>query len=284
MLDWLVSIQMPEGAFQGGQVDSVPRVPVIFNTGQILLGLAAGAAEFGDPYLEPMRRAADWLVAAQDADGCWRKHASPFAMGGERTYDTHVAWGLFEAARVEPGRNFGEAGLANVRWALGHQTQNGWFEHCCLSDPTRPLTHTLGYTLRGVVEAFRFSQDQALLAAAKLTADSLTTAVQANGFIPGRLLPDWRPAVSWACLTGSVQISLCWMMLYEITGEHRYLAHARNVNRYVRTTLSMDGEPDMRGGVGGAFPIYGDYGQYSYLNWAAKFCADANMLEGQLTG
>src|SRR5262249_3862021 len=42
MLDWLVSIQLPEGGFQGGMIDQTPVVPVTFNTGQILLGLAAG--------------------------------------------------------------------------------------------------------------------------------------------------------------------------------------------------------------------------------------------------
>jgi hypothetical protein len=40
MLDWLVGIQLPGGGFQGGRIDSVPVVPVTFNTGQILLGLA----------------------------------------------------------------------------------------------------------------------------------------------------------------------------------------------------------------------------------------------------
>src|SRR3954470_16169285 len=38
MLDWLVSIQFPDGGFQGGMVGQTPRVPVTFNTGQILLG------------------------------------------------------------------------------------------------------------------------------------------------------------------------------------------------------------------------------------------------------
>ena len=32
MLDWLVSIQLPGGAFQGGKIDSTPVVPVTFNT------------------------------------------------------------------------------------------------------------------------------------------------------------------------------------------------------------------------------------------------------------
>ena len=50
MLDWLVSIQMPCGAFQGSTVDTSNVVPVTFNTGQILLGLAAGVAEFGGEY------------------------------------------------------------------------------------------------------------------------------------------------------------------------------------------------------------------------------------------
>ena len=48
MLDWFVAIQFPEGGFQGGRIDSTPRVPVTFNTGQVLLGLAAGAQQYGD--------------------------------------------------------------------------------------------------------------------------------------------------------------------------------------------------------------------------------------------
>ncbi|MFA6262632.1 MAG: hypothetical protein WC760_14300, partial [Bacteroidia bacterium] len=39
MADWLVGIQLPGGGFQGGKIDSVPVVPVTFNTGQILIGL-----------------------------------------------------------------------------------------------------------------------------------------------------------------------------------------------------------------------------------------------------
>jgi hypothetical protein len=31
----------------------------------------------------------------------------------------------------------------------------------------------------------------------------------------------------------------------------------------------------VRGGVPGSFPIWGGYGTYEYLNWAAKFLADA---------
>ena len=189
MLDWLVSIKFPDGGFQGGLIDSEPKVPVTFNTGQILLGLAGGVRAFGEAYREPMRRAADWLVKTQDPDGCWRRFPTPFAKPGEKAYETHVAWGLLEAARIEgsAGSRYGESALANVHWALDHQRPNGWFENCCLEDEVRPLTHTIGYVLRGLVEAYVFSKAPTLLEAARKTADGLLTAINANGFLPGRL-------------------------------------------------------------------------------------------------
>jgi glycosyltransferase involved in cell wall biosynthesis len=283
MLDWLVSIQLPCGGFQGGLIDSQPIVPVTFNTGQILLGLAAGVREFGDEkYHQALRRAADWLVAAQDPDGCWRRYPSPFAKSGDKAYDTHAAWGLLEAARLEPGRPYAEAALANVRWALGSQRDNGWFDDCCLSDSSRPFTHTLGYVLRGILEAYRFGHDQSLLEAARKTADGLLTATSKDGFLPGRLDSDWRGTVSWACLTGTAQIAICWLMLFEETGDVRYWQAACAGNRYVRRTMRFEGPSETRGGVKGAFPVHGEYGQYEYLNWAVKFFIDANLLEQEL--
>jgi len=115
MLDWLLTIQLPTGAFLGSTVGNAVMAPVAFNTGQILLGLAAGVSEFGPAYRPAMLAAADWLVNTQDTDGCWRKHATPFARPGVKTYDTHAAWGLFEAARLEPKAGYGEAALRNLR-------------------------------------------------------------------------------------------------------------------------------------------------------------------------
>lgn len=283
MLDWLVSVQLPGGAFQGGVIGATPTVPVVFNTGQILIGLARGVTEFGEAYREPMRRAADWLVQVQDTDGCWRKHASPFAKRGEKTYDVHVAWGLLEAARLEPRSPYAEAVMANVRWALSRQRENGWFEGCCLTDHAQPLTHTLGYALRGLVEAHRFSSDRALLGAARRTADGLLTAIQPNGFMPGRLDSLWRGTVRWACLTGTVQIAYCWLYLFQVTGEDRYREAALTANRFVRHTVRTEGPPEMRGGVRGSFPISGAYGRYEYLNWAGKFFVDALLFEREIT-
>ena len=283
MLDWCVAIQFAHGGFQGGKIDSTPRVPVTFNTGQILLGLAAGVAAYGAAYADAMHRAASWLRDTQDADGCWRRHPTPFARPGEKAYETHVAWGLFEADRVAPGHGYGDAGLRQVDWALSKQQPNGWFASNCLDNPALPLTHTIGYALRGVLEAQRFRARAGLLDAAMRTGDGIAGAVAADGYLPGRLGPDFQPAADYACLTGSAQNAHCLFLLYQLTGGQHYLDAGRRLNRYVRRSVSVHGPAHVRGGVKGSFPVDGDYGAWSYLNWAAKFCIDANLLELALT-
>lgn len=281
MADWLVGIQLPGGGFQGGRIDSKPVVPVTFNTGQILLGLAAAESQLGG-YADPMRKAADWLVETQDADGCWRRFPTPFAASGEKEYETHVAWGLFEAARVDGSRGYGEAGLRNVYWALSSQAADGWLPKCCLDDPSRPLTHTIGYALRGVLEAHRYRREDRLLNAARRIADGLLRSATPDGALPGRLRAGWVPAVGWVCLTGVAQVAICWMMLFELLGERRYLDAAWHANAYLRRTVHVDGPLDTRGGVKGSFPVDGDYGRYQFLNWAPKFLADSLMMEDEL--
>lgn len=279
MLDWCVAIQFDNGGFQGGKIDSIPHVPVTFNTGQILLGLAAGVAAYGDVYAEAMHGAARWLRDSQDADGCWRQYPTPFAQPGEKAYETHVAWGLFEADRVAPGHGYGAAGLRQVDWALTRQQPNGWFASNCLDDPALPLSHTIGYALRGVLEAYRYSARAGLLHAAMRTGAGVAGAVTGDGYLPGRLGPHFEPGAAYACLTGSAQNAHCLFLLYQLTGERRLLDAGRSLNRYVRRSVAIGGPAHIRGGVKGSFPVDGDYGTWSYLNWAAKFCIDANLLE-----
>src|SRR5215467_6963096 len=238
MLDWLISIQRPDGSFLAGAIGSRHAVPTTFNTGQILIGLSAGVVSYGERYLPAMRRAADWLVEVQDEDGAWRTHQSPLVQPGAKTYDTHIAWGLFEAARVDPDRGYGEAGLRNVRWALGLQNDNGWFEQCSIKNPATPATHTIGYALRGVTD--------------------------------------------WSCLTGQAQNATNWMLLWRHTRDTRYLHAAYASNRFVRWTLDLDGDRDIRGAVKGSYPVDGEYDPWVYPNWATKFMVDSCMLEAEL--
>ena len=98
----------------------------------------------------------------------------------------------------------------------------------------------------------------------------------------GRLDSNWKPAVDWVCLTGSVQNAHCFLILYELTGDVRYREAGRLLNQFVRRTVHVDGAPETRGGVKGSFPVDGEYGQYEFLNWAVKFGIDANLLEERI--
>lgn len=281
MLDWLLSIQTPGGGFPEGMVGADP-VPVTFDTGQVLLGLAAGVRVFGDRYRDPMCRAADWLVSIQDADGAWRRHLSRLVSPGEKTYEMHTAWGLLEAARAANEPRWASSALRNVDWALGFQMENGWLDACCLDDYQQPLTHTLGYAFRGLVEAWRYSGANYYLVAAQRLADGLVLSLGPDGFLSGRLRPDWSPAVPWACLTGTAQIACCLFMLYDATADNSYLDAAKRATRYIRRTVAVVGNDGQRGGVKGSFPIDGEYGKWKYLNWACKFLVDALLLERTL--
>ena len=277
-LDWLLTIQMDNGAFPGGRIDQRPIVPVSFNTGQILFGLVAGARAFADPaLLAAAHRAAAFLRDSLDPDGVWRRYPSPFALGGDKVYDTHVAWALFEADRLDPNHGYGAAGMRQVRWALTRQTDNGWFSDNCLDWPEAPLTHTIGYALRGLIEAWRWScwkgdEDATLLAAAIRTADALAGCIDEAGRIPGQLDRNWKSAASYVCITGNAQIAACWHLLAGPAGRADWAELARRATGFARRTISDYGVP-------GSYPVDGAYCRLQYPNWAAKFLIDACQME-----
>ena len=93
---WEAREQLPDGGIRAGIIGAEVMTPTIFNTGQVLFGLARAAAETGDETIRvSLERAADWLVAAQDADGCWRRFPSPFTTTRQATYNTRCAFGWY---------------------------------------------------------------------------------------------------------------------------------------------------------------------------------------------
>lgn len=280
-VDWLLSIQTPAGGWPGSVVGASAD-PVTFNTGQILIGLADAVRVLQRTEAEQMRRAAEWLIAMQDEDGAWRRGHSRFAMPGPSTYELHTAWGLLEMADALGEPTFRTAALRQVDWALGEQQPNGWFARCDLTDEHRPLTHTIAYATRGLIEAWRHSRDERYLEGALAASRPLAGVTDETGYLAGRLASDWTAAANWACLTGTSQMAICWALLYERTGEPELLAAMRRANGFVRRIVRLDGSDALRGGVPGSYPVSGSYGRFELLNWAVKFTADAQLAELRL--
>ncbi len=283
MADWEAEIQLASGAVRGGTVAD-PESPAIFNTGQVLFGwLAAFEATGERRFMDCSARAAHWIVENQDKDGAWRRGASRFVTPGGHVYNARAAWGLCRFG-VEADDDAAKAAARRAAtFALSNQRANGWLGDNCLTDPDRPLTHTIAYAAQGLLEIGLLLSEVRFVEAARRTARGCLKALREDGFLPGRLDREWQPAVDWSCVTGAAQMALVWDRLHALDRDAVFKDAADRALRHVLSTQSLESsDPGIRGGVPGSFPIWGGYGTFEHLNWAAKFLAD--LLLGRLAG
>lgn len=282
MADWEIAEQLPDGGVRAGTMDAEVVVPTIFNTGQVLFGFARAFVATREPRFErALRRAADWLVDAQDADGAWRRFPSPFAPGSEvKAYNTRSAFGLVRSWQAAGERRWLDAADANARWAISTALPNAFLPDNCLTSAREPLTHTLAYSMRGLLEVGVATGNTRYVDHAVRMADAIAAQQRPDGSMPGRYDSDWRPAGKWSCLTGNSQLAINWFRLARITGDKRFERHAVAANRYnMRAQDLRMRDPNRAGALKGSHPIDEEYMTWRYPNWATKFFADALMLE-----
>lgn len=280
MGDWEAEIQLQNGAVMGGKFNNNPT-PAVFNTGMVLLGWSALIHRTNEERFKlAARRASDWLLSVQEPDGNWISGNSGFAKADSTVYNVKAAWGLCEVGVALGEDAYIRAAVRNAEYCLSRQLPNGWFSDCCLSDPNKPLLHTLAYTMQGLIGVGKLANRPDFVAGARRLADAQLEIMGTDGFLPGRQTSNFAPAVNWCCLTGSAQTSSVWSELYLLTNEDRYREAACCVNRYLMSKHDIrNPDPRLRGGVPGSWPVWGGYGRLSVLNWAAKFLVDALSFE-----
>lgn len=281
MAAWESDIQLPDGAVRAGTLDARQAIPTIFNTGQVLLGWLAAWQETGDArFRDSAVRAADWLAGAQDPDGAWRRFASPFASHTLNTYNTRVAFALAQAGQVLTEPRYVGAAVRNVEWALTQMHPNGWLDNNDLEDNSRPLTHTIAYATRGILEVGLIGANDTFVDAAARIAQAVAQSQRGDGALPGRLDANWRAAARWTCVTGNVQMAIVWLRLAGETGDCFWLPTAEKAIGFTLSAQNLDTADDgVRGGLPGSHPLKGGYMKHRYPNWAAKFFMDALMLQ-----
>ena len=277
IIDWELCIQHPDGAFPGHFGEPGSR-PVIFNTGQIMHGMLAGYRELGRAEcLKSALRAAQWLARQQDADGCWRRFEHH---GVPHTYNTRATWALLSTALAANDTNLEAAAVRNLEWALAQQRDSGWFASNAFTPDRQPFTHTIAYAIRGFLECGVLLQSRRYIDAALKAAQALAQAQREDGWLAGTYDEQWRPAASYCCLTGVAQMSLNWTRLAQETGHEALRDNARRALVYLHKQQRLDDpDPVVRGAIAGSFPIWGDYSRFEFPNWAAKFYADALMMD-----
>ncbi|MFC5524282.1 beta-L-arabinofuranosidase domain-containing protein [Rhodanobacter ginsengisoli] len=281
MAAWESDIQLRDGGVRAGTMDASRIVPTIFNTGQVLFGWLSAWQQTQDArFRDSAVRAADWLVAAQDPDGAWRSFASPFAAHAVNTYNTRVAFALAKVGHALGEPRYLDAAVHNVQWALTQMRANGWLENNDLEDNERPLTHTIAYATRGILEVGLIAANGTFVDAAARMARSVALSQRRDGALPGRLDSAWRPASRWTCVTGNAQMAIIWHRLAAATGDASWkpaAGRAIGFNLSIQNLTAVDG--GVRGGMPGSHPLKGGYMKNRYPNWAAKFFMDALMLQ-----
>jgi hypothetical protein len=285
MADWECELQLDCGGVMGGvyRVGDVEAEPVVFNTGQVILGWVRAYRDIkNEKYLESAQLAGDWLLKTQSEDGSWR-------LPGVETdtavhaYDARTAWSLLELHKVTGQKSYSDAAQRNLAWTLAQDSGNGWYENNAFfldSKWNMTFTHTIAYVVEGLIESWRHIPNPEYLHAAQRTAEKLLRIFEIRRYMPGDFDRTWKSDAKYSCLTGDAQIAGIWLQLFEITQDTRYLSAALKLNDYVKSTQSLNSlHPGIRGGIKGSQPIWGSYTPYTFINWGAKFFADSLMLE-----
>jgi hypothetical protein len=277
MAEWELSVQRQDGGWEGGyQGDGKPST--VFNTGQVIRGLLRTWSETGDDrYLEAAERGGAWIVANQEGDGSW---ARANFKGMRRVYDSYVSAALVRLGVATGDERFRLAAVRNCEFVLANQRANGWFANADNSPYSNdvPVTHTICYTIDGLLECGALLDEVAFHDAGQLAADALIRRVESWPMLYGRLDAEWQPRVDWVCLTGAAQLGVVALCLHDRTGDVRYLDAARTLVDFLTWTQQLNGVGrHRRGAIAGAYPIWGLYCPLKYPSWATKYFVDLTL-------
>jgi hypothetical protein len=282
---FLLSVQLASGAFPGGEIAENTTEPSPFNTAQIIHGLLAWHRATGDPRsLEAARRGADWLLSVQDPDGSWSRY---FYNSVPTDYAAHLSCWLAELGAHTGDARYLNAASRHLDWVLGHQDRaTGWFERAGFTAADHAagiaVTHTIAYTVWGVLFTSEILERKDGIAAALQAARRAARRLELRGSLPGILDSAWRGRNAAVCLTGNCQMALIWLRLYHATGDATLLNAAFKAIDEVKKAQDLDNpNPGIRGGIPGSFPIWGEYISNALPNWAAKYFIDALLAKQQ---
>lgn len=273
--EWLLCIELPDGGWQGGRIGE-DRPFVVFNTAQVIRGLLATYHLTQDQrHLDACVRAGDRILVSQSRDGAWRNNNH---LTAARVYDSYVSAPLLALHRATGDDRYQRAAMLNLEWVLAQQWANGWFNNCdnTRKHNDRPITHTIGYTIDGLIECSAHVRHDVLIGRAARAADALLERFLADGWLHGRYEERWNGS-EHLITTGCAQLAITWGWLHRILGEERY---QQGMDRMLDLLIAIQqrglaGPADTHGALPGSYPIWGRYEKFAFPNWGVKFFVDA---------
>ena len=182
---WLLSIQMPDGAFPAPD-----GVPYTFDTGQVVRGLCAALNDMDD-IEAPLRRACDWVVQQVAADGRLTTPSTELWTGiANDLIHTYVLPPLVQAGKV----------LGVPKYVDTAHTVLAYYKKQEALVPFNRLSHFHAYAMEALCELGELDL------ASRGMAD-VERCQRRDGSIPA------YPDVDWVCSTGMAQYAIVWYAL-----------------------------------------------------------------------
>jgi len=265
---WLLTVQTGEGAF--AEIDDYK--PMVFDTGQVMLGLNRLYKELKDKrYLESAIKAAEWLVGIQEDDGSWIKfayNARPHA------YYSRVAAALIETGQLADNDKLIEAGIKQLDWVLAQEQENGYYKYSEFRPGEDALLHTLVYVMEGFSMAYDLTGLDRYKEALIRGTDALRYRLTENGLLYSQYDSQWRATNTEYCVTGLAQFAGICYNTFQHTKDPKYSETAEKVLSNLRRWQVTSGT-DLAGALPSSIPVWGYYGGMSFFNWNTKFFIDA---------
>jgi len=241
MTNWLCDVQLEDGGCIGGRYNKKQKSKsIIFNTGQNLLGFIRAYKEtWNKKYLNSAKKAGDFLIRNVDERDIWNKNLHNNL---KHTYNSRTSWALLILYNLTKKNDYKKIALINLDWTIKQQKDNGWFKNANFKDYEFPNTHSLAYTIRGLLESYILTKNTKYLHSSKLTADKFLSLFETKKFLSTFWDDNWKShgkfikasKGNFMCLTGNIQLSIVWMKLYQITKDLRYINSAFKMVDFIK--------------------------------------------------
>ena len=280
IVHWLLDIQLPSGSFPGGLGDKGRES--FFNTGQILLGLIKYYKISPSFRIEEsIIRAYEWLLSAIDTNGlvCRGHYIQNFSPD----YYSRVLWPMLMIEREFNLSNSNKILLCIKKILSNFDNDSCIFKAWSFNRDKPAFTHTIAYTLRGLLESSRLLKDEFIsIEIGNIVYNSfakILTDLNNNNFIIGALDKNGRSDNSFICVTGHFQLSIVSFLLnkYSLLNDN-YFSSKKLFNTAKEGIANSSNFFLLKGGINGSIPFHSKYLRFRQPNWAVKFYLDNLLL------
>ncbi|NNE27689.1 MAG: hypothetical protein HKN09_12665 [Saprospiraceae bacterium] len=265
---FLISIQNEDGSFPL-QIKS--KDINVFDCAQILLGLCCYYDQVKvEDVLKSIDQSLRWLIHQFDEHGQIKQYN--LYQEYNPAYYLRILWPIFKALDILQ-LSFPEK-LRAAFISLSQNIEKGYVHKASFKPGDAAYSHTIIYTIRGMIECERYIDQAAPNSADNFLRYWFYQILESKSF-PGQVKHDGTVDYSFICTSGHLQLIICLL-------KKQTLFPASDLQIVVKSLF----DPIYRsqktmgfnvGGIPSSLPIYGKYQRFKYTNWTQKFYCDALM-------